>query len=156
MVAKKKTKKKTFWETYGGKIKTTLIAAVCTALGVWAFTMVKGGCESVALTIDQKYNNQALMPEIIKKFEVVEKKMEVGDDLVAQQSVKTFEMYQQKLETQTKEAQRKADMNKLEDYKRQKVLVEKESTRDPKNQYLKDQIEYLKRQIQALEEKLYK
>jgi hypothetical protein len=156
MVTKKRTKKKTFWETYKGKIKTTLIAAICTALGVWMFTMVKGGCESIALSVDQKYNNASMKPEIDKRLADVEKKMEVGDDLVAQQSVKTFEMYQQKLETQTKEAQRKADMNKLEDYKRQKVLVEKESTRDPKNQYLKDQIEYLKRQIQMLEEKLYK
>jgi len=156
MVTKKRTKKKTFWETYKGKIKTTLIAAICTALGVWFFSVVKGGCESVALTIDQKYNNSSLIPEMNKKISDVEKKMEIGDDLVAQQSVKTFEMYQQKLETQTKEAQRKSDMNKLEDYKRQKVLVEKESNRDPKNQYLKDQIEYLKRQIQTLEEKLYK
>lgn len=156
MVAKNRTKKKTFWENYGGKMKTAIIAAICTAFGVWMFTVVKGGCESVALTIDQKYNNQSLKPEIEKRIADVEKKMEVGDDLVAQQSVKTFEMYQQKLETQTQEAQRKADMNKLEDYKRQKVLIEKESTRDPKNQYLKDQIEYLKRQIQTLEEKLYK
>jgi hypothetical protein len=140
MVTKKRTKKKTFWETYKGKIKTTLIAAICTALGVWFFSVVKGGCESVALTIDQKYNNSSLIPEMNKKISDVEKKMEIGDDLVAQQSVKTFEMYQQKLNTQN-----------LEELKIQKALVEKELSRDPNNYYLKDRLEYLKRRIETLE-----
>jgi hypothetical protein len=140
MVTKKRTKKKTFWETYKGKIKTTFIAAICTALGVWIFTAIKGGCESVALSIDQKYNNQAIMPEIEKKVIAVEKKMEEQDAIIAQQSVKTFEMYQQKLNTQS-----------LEELKIQRALVKKELERDPKNDYLKDRLDYLDKRILVLE-----
>jgi|WetSurSiteA1Bulk_404760.scaffolds.fasta_scaffold00070_31 hypothetical protein len=143
MVTKKSSKKKTFWETYKGKIKTTLIAAICTALGVWMFTMVKGGCESVALSIDQKYNNQAMMPEIEKKVIAVEKKMEEQDAIIAQQSVKTFEMYQQKLNVQN-----------LEELKIQKSLVLKELSRDPNNEYLKDRLAYLNKRIEVLEKQM--
>jgi hypothetical protein len=159
MVTKKKQpEKKSFFQEYKKLIVIGFTGAFIAAFGGWTFSMVRS---SVA-ALDDKYDNSILEKVIAKKDEVEKrfdsflKKMEDGDNVVAQQSIKTFEMYQQKLDIQTKEAQRKSDMNKLEDYRRQKVLVEKELGRDPRNQYLKDQCEYLKRQIQMLEESLYK
>lgn len=154
----KKPLKKNFFEEYKKPIIIGFVLAFVGAFGGWTFSTVRS---SVA-ALDDKYDNTVLEKVIMKKDEVEKqfndllKKMESGDNLVAQQSVKTFEMYQQKLDIQTTEAQRKADMSRLEDLKRQKVLVEKELGRDSKNQYLRDQLESLKRQIQSLEDKLYK
>lgn len=143
---KKPTRKKTFWQTYGRKIKVTILVAFCSALGLWIFSSVRDGAKSLALSIDERYNNQALAnelrPEINKKLIDMEKKMEHNDDLIAQQSVKTFEMFQGKLEVES-----------LEDLRCQKTLVMKELERDPKNLYLQDRLKYLERKIEILERK---
>jgi hypothetical protein len=158
MVIKRKTRRKTFWETYGKKIKITILVAFCSALGLWAFSSLRDGLGNLAASIDNKYNNQVLAeeikPTIEKKISDVKKEMDEKDNLVAQQSVKTFEMYQQKLDMETKDAKRKADLQYLEDLKCQKTLVEKELVRDSRNQYLHDRLEFLKNKIQQLE-KLY-
>lgn len=160
MVTKKKIEpKKSFLQEYRKTIIIGFIMAFVAAFGGWTFSSVRGSLAS----LDQQYDNKVLEKMVATKEEVAKQvkdliqKVEHDDQLIAQQSVKTFEMYQQKLDLQTKESQRQADMNKLEDYRRQKILIEKELVRDPRNQYLKDQLDSLKRQIQMLEEKyLYK
>jgi len=159
MVTKKKIEpKKTFFQEYKKTIIIGFTMAFVAAFGGWTFS----SCRDSLASLDEKYDNKVLEKIVSTKEEVSKltkdliQKIEHDDQTIAQQSVKTFEMYQQKIDIQTKEAQRKADMNKLEDYRRQKVLVEKELGRDPRNQYLKDQLDYLKRQIQMLEEHVYK
>jgi hypothetical protein len=157
MTTKKKPVKSFFGE-YKKTIITCFVLAFVGAFGTWFFTTVRS---SVA-ALDDKYDNSGLEKVIMKKDEIEKqfhdllKKVESGDNLVAQQSVKTFELYQEKLNVQTTEAKRKADMSRLEDLKIQKVLLEKELTRDSKNQYLREQLESVKRQIPPLEDKLYK
>lgn len=148
MASKKKqpARKKTFWQTYGKKVKITILVAFCSGLGLWVFASARDGFKTLCLSIDERYDNQVLAkelkPEIERKILAVEKKMEVNDDLIAQQSVKTFEMFQGKLE-----------MESLEDLRTQKTLVIKELERDPKNIYLQDRLKYLERKIEAVEKK---
>lgn len=139
--------KKNFFEEYRKPIIIGFILAFVAAFGGWTFSTVKN---SVA-ALDDKYDNSVLQKVVPTKEDLSNevkslfKKIEDGDQVVAQQVIKTFDVYQKKIEIQT-----------LEDLRRQKVLIEKELGRDSKNQYLRDQLDSLKRQIQMLEDRLYK
>lgn len=115
------------------------------AIGVTALGMVVG---SIFFIDDRYFHNEDAKA---MKTTIVEKIVKVKSD-ISKDSLETFKDVQQSLQSM----QQDYDMNRLENLRNQKYLMEKQLEKDPSNELLEERIEILQRMIEKLETKLYK
>jgi allophanate hydrolase subunit 1 len=82
---------------------------------------------------------------------ITEKIIKVKED-VSKDTLNTFKDVQQSFQSMQKDN----DMSRLEALRDRKYLLERQLSSDPNNEMLKERIEMLQRQIEKLENKLYK
>jgi len=115
------------------------------SIGVAALTMIVGSI----ICLEDRFFHEA--DAKVMKSAISEKIVKVKEE-VTKETLQTFKDVQQSFQSM----QRDNDMNRLEALRDLKYLLEKQLTADPNNELLEDRIEILQRQIEKLENKLYK
>jgi len=115
------------------------------AIGVTVLGMLVGGIFYVEdryfHTEEAKAMNNTIVSKIVKVKEEISK-----------ESLQTFKDVQQSFQAM----QRDNDMSRLDALRDRKYLLEKQLASDPNNELLEERIEMMQRQIEKLENKLYK
>ena len=115
------------------------------AIGVTALSMVVGSI----FFLEDRYFNTNEAKEM--KTSIVEKIVKVKAE-VSKETLQTFKDVQQSFQSM----QRDNDTNRLDSLRDRKYLLEKQLKSDPTNELLEERIEMVQRQIEKLENKLYK
>ena len=115
------------------------------AIGVTALGMVVGGIFFLEDRYFHTDEAKAMSTTITEK--IVKVRAEVSKE-----TLETFKDVQQSFQSM----QRDNDTNRLDSLRNRKYLLEKQLKADPTNELLEERIEMMQRQVEKLENKLYK